>query len=159
MKRGAFIMTAIAATLAAGAACAEDAPTEACTTVHPVVFFRTLDDLPAPIRADFMNRAGVGEPPAATPATADKGGVQEIVVESDARTFRLLRVGKSGDTWFIWYELGGLGVSMHEVFYGLGVSGMTHEPTAFRWGGFVSWNPCLATDAFLDGVWPENAGR
>ena len=76
---------------------------------------------------------------------------------SDARTFRLLRVGKSGDTWFIWYELGGLGVSMHEVFYGLGVSGMTHEPEAFRWGGFVSWKPCLATDAFLDGVWPENA--
>jgi hypothetical protein len=128
-----------------------------CRMRHPAVFFKTLEDLPPVIQADLATRVGGLSP---VGGAFDAGDAEAIIenadgsVEPSAPHRRLIAAGRSGELYFIWYERGGRGRSAHEVLYHLGVRGIAPEPVAMLMAHFASFNPCLATDAYLDGVWP-----
>jgi hypothetical protein len=128
-----------------------------CRMQHPAIFFKKLEDLPPAIQADLAAKVG-GLSPVGGPF--DPGDTTPIITYEDGSTEplapkrRLIAAGRSGDLYFVWYERGGRGRSAHEVLYRLGVSGTAPEPVAMVMAHFASFNPCLATDAYLDGVWP-----
>jgi hypothetical protein len=128
-----------------------------CRMRHPVVFFKALEDLPGSIQADLAGKIGTLSP---VGGPFDPGDAEAIVENPDGSVVpsapkrRLIAAGRSGDLYFVWYERGGRGRSIHEVLYGLGVSGVSPEPVAMLAAHFATFNPCLATDAYLDGVRP-----
>jgi hypothetical protein len=115
-----------------------------CRLTHPAQIFRRLEDLPRivqdQVRSDIGEIAAPGEPFTSTDAGFN-GPIR-----------RFLQGIRSGRYWIIWYEHGGRGLHRHVLAYGIGVSGLTHEPRAMLEANFVGNDPCSATDAILDGV-------
>lgn len=159
------IIAAAAITLAAPAFAA-DAPRgepshwPACTMRHRVTVISRLEDMPASIQADFRGRVG----PIAGPGEAFNSG-DEFVIGDTTPTRRFLRGVRNGDYWFIWYEHGGLGFHRHVLAYTLffnGNANLSGEPHRARPDDRVethlmanlTGDPCVATDAILDQVYP-----
>jgi len=130
----------------------------ACRMRHRVTPIARLEDMPASIQADFRGRvdsiAGPNEP-------FNPGDVSYIGDPTPERRF--LRGVQSGDHWFIWYEQGGIGSLRRVLAYTMFVNGngrLAGPPQRAGPSDRVetvlvenfTGNPCIATDAILDGV-------
>jgi len=165
MRFGIFAAAVVALVVppvAAGVAPGEPSHWPACRMRHRVRVLSRLEDLPASIQADFHNRvgriAGPGEP----------FNSSDVYVMGDMTPDRrFLRGVQSGDYWFIWYEHGGFAFHRHVLAYAIrfnGTSSLSGEPHRARPNERVetslqanlTGDPCVATDAILDGVFASD---
>jgi hypothetical protein len=131
-----------------------------CRLRHRVTTLSRLEDMPASIQADFRQRVGQV---AAPDEAFNPGDVSYVGDPTPERRF--LRGVQSGDYWFIWYEHGGFAFHRHVLAYSIRIDGSAYlsgEPHRAQPGDRVettleanlTGDPCIATDAFLSGVYP-----
>jgi len=125
---------------------------------HSVTYIARLEQMPASIQADFRARV----PSIAGPDEPFNPG--DVFYEGDSTpSRRFLRGVQSGDYWFIWYEVGGIGAFRHILAYEMFVNGNGRVSGPPQRAGpsdqvntvlveNLTGNPCIATDAILDGV-------
>ena len=125
---------------------------------HRATYFSRLEDMPEPIQADFRERVGR----VAAPDEAFNPG-DVIYTDDPTPERRFLRGLRSGDYWFVWYEHGGFAFHRHVLAYSIRINGNAYvsgEPHRAQPGDRVettlaanlTGDPCIATDAILDGV-------
>ena len=125
-RRARIVAAALAIAAPASVTCAHRAsatPWPPCTLAHQAEFFERLEDMPAPIRADVHRRLGDIAGPGEAFNSTD-------VVSDDTPNRRFLRGVRSGNSWFVWYEHGGVGLHRHVLAYGIGVTGIPPKSTA-----------------------------
>ena len=129
-------------------------PFDNCTMKHHVSSLFRFADLPEAVRTDLTDRAGT---------LADRGepfNSTDVVTNGDGPGRRFIRAVQSEDNLFVWYEHGGIGLHVHVLAYDIGrASGIPLQSApANLEANYVTFNPCAATDAYLDGVYPAAEG-
>jgi hypothetical protein len=129
-----------------------------CRLRHRVTYLPRLETMPASIQADFRSRVGSIAGP------NEPFNPSDVIYSGDSTpSRRFLRGVQSGDYWFIWYEHGGYGLQRHVLAYSMTVNGNAHVSGEPQRAGptdrvettlveNMTGDPCLATDAILDGV-------
>jgi hypothetical protein len=123
-----------------GGAAASEEPGEpdfSCALVHPATMYDSLKALPGDIRTFVTTKFG---------PMAERGGAFNAtdVIMKPAPSRRFIRAGKTGDTWFLWYEQGGIAYWKQIIVFK-----KANVVTQSR----ASWhdNLCVATDKLLGG--------
>lgn len=133
----------------------------ACRLRHHVASFSRLEDMPQSVQADFRSRVGQVALPSEpfNPGDVYYGG-------DPTPSRRFLRGVQSGDYWFVWYEHGGFGNHRHVLSYVVSFNGESYlsgaphrarpnERVETSLVANLTGDPCVATDAILDGVFPS----
>ena len=122
-------------------ACADDVSADlACKLHHAVVETQSFPALPKPVSGAILSK---------THEMADRGAAFNAtdVIVKPAPAHRFIRAGHAGDTWFVWYEHGGIAYSKNIVV----LNAPAGAPVKFvAHLSYFNENPCTLTDAALD---------
>ena len=127
-------------------------PFDDCTPTHHLASFYRLADLPDTVQRDLAARMG---------GLADRGQPYQstdALVLHGPPTRRFIRAAQSEHKLFVWYEQGGIAVRLHVLVYAINpAGGLSEKPAAPNFeADFVTFDACIATDAYLDGSRPHN---
>jgi len=130
-------------------------PFDDCTLSHQLTSIYSLAGLTKAVQNDLAARLGKladrGQPYQSSDAIVPRGGP----------TQRFIRALQSKDKLFVWYEQGGIALSVHVLVYGNDEAAGAPESSAvprFE-ANFVTFNLCAATDAYLNGQSPASGGE
>jgi hypothetical protein len=139
------MIVAALALLTPSAAYAQDDGVPQCKLAQPVKYYDRLGDLPKPlqeaVRAQTGDIAEAGAPYNATDVRTE-----------GLPSRRFIRAGQSGDSWFVWFEHGGMVYNVQTLGYIWIIIPGHPEDTAPRLTAHFVLEPCTAASAFLDGV-------
>jgi len=138
------------ALLAVGAAPVIEAPPQ-CPVRYATRFVTHFADLPDQIQKDILKGGKIADPGQPFEAYDD-------ITDPDLPRRRMVLAGHSGVKWFVWIDHGGF-ARHNDVF---GFSQLWEKADTFRWyrDADLQGDPCIAINAFLDGVsTPEQIER
>jgi hypothetical protein len=115
-----------------------------CAVTRATIFYERLADMPAEIRADVPRHGEI----------ADAGqpyNEYDYSVGPELPHRRFILGGTSGGNWFVWLRHGGFDRHYHVLGYHP-VYSHVNEPPHLRLAADFTGEPCVAINAFLNGV-------
>ena len=112
-------LLALAILLSILAGCRGDRPAEVILTIPPdkearsYTLIDSLSDLPVPVLEAMLHLCNGCE----IADIGDNFRSTDIVITGSLPTRRLVRAGRSGSTWFVHYEHGGIGYHEHSAIF------------------------------------------
>ena len=134
--------------LACGTAVASEQPSSpnfTCKLSHPATMYDSLKLLPPVLATALHDKIG---------PMADRGeffNATDVIIKPGPGR-RFIRAGKSGGTWFAWYEQGGIAYYQSVVLFT--GDGRRSLEVAREYQGSWNDNLCAETDRLLDGKTP-----
>jgi hypothetical protein len=139
-------------------ALADDVSTDlACKFHHGVSEVGSFDAMPPAIVSLVRGKMHAGDLPNGE-IMAPRGGdfnATDVITNPKAPGRRFIRAGHAGDIWFLWYEHGGIAYTKNIAVIALKPDG----PHLFAFVEYFSQNPCVLTDAVLDGKTPAGTAQ
>ncbi|MEA3038246.1 MAG: hypothetical protein QOE79_759 [Sphingomonadales bacterium] len=132
---------AIVAALALAAGAEPEEPT--CAVTRATIFVHHLAELPKEIRDDLVRGGRIAD--AGQPFTP-----YDVITDPSLPGRRFVLGGRSGESWFVWIDHGGMWRHYHVLGYSP-VRGDREPPTLMLSADFMG-EPCEAINAFFHGV-------
>jgi hypothetical protein len=129
--------------MAAPASPAAEPEEPSCAVTRATVFVHHFAELPGEIRDDMLGDGRIAD--AGQPFTPN-----DAFTDASLPHRRFVLGGRSGESWFVWIDHGGMGRHYHVLGYSP-VHGDRGPPTLMRSADFIG-EPCEAINAFLHGV-------
>ncbi|MFL9842488.1 hypothetical protein ABS767_16075 [Sphingomonas sp. ST-64] len=125
-------------------------PARNCPVRYATRYATSLGDLPAQVKADILKSGAIAD-------TGEPFEGTDVILDRQLPRRQFVTAGSSNDRWFVVIDHGGFDRHIDVIGYIplLGKSG------SFTWhrNAVLQGDPCIAINAFLDGVWTPASSR